>query len=225
MKTLIQPFLLRSARHIGWARHALGCVVLAFVIFAPLGCGIGRGGQKDEFFTSGSREADQRANQRMAKHEQLTGNGEGAEVAERDEETIPLYDRLGGEETIAAIVDDFTTRVIQDPRVNWERRGVRSGGTLFRRGESMTWEPTVENVTRLKRHMAQFLSLATGGPAQYDGENIESSHAGMRITNAEFDATIGDLKASLDNLQIPSPEQKELLAIVESTRPQIVTER
>ena len=41
----------------------------------------------------------------------------------------------------------------------------------------------------------------------------------------EFDAVIGDLKASLDKLRIPDKEQKELLAIVESTRPLIVTER
>jgi hypothetical protein len=33
------------------------------------------------------------------------------------------------------------------------------------------------------------------------------------------------LKASLDKLQIPDREQKELLAIMESTRSQIVTER
>jgi hemoglobin len=52
-----------------------------------------------------------------------------------------------------------------------------------------------------------------------------SVHAGMRITNSEFDATIGDLKVSLDKLRIPNREQKELLAIMESTRPQIVTER
>jgi hemoglobin len=47
----------------------------------------------------------------------------------------------------------------------------------------------------------------------------------MHIGNPEFDAVIGDLKASLDKLKIPNTEQKELLAIVESTRPQIVTQR
>jgi hypothetical protein len=34
--------------------------------------------QQREFFTSGSKEADQRASQRMAKEEQLTGQGEGS---------------------------------------------------------------------------------------------------------------------------------------------------
>jgi hemoglobin len=47
----------------------------------------------------------------------------------------------------------------------------------------------------------------------------------MKITNAEFDAAVGDLKATLDKFQVPTDEQKELLAIVESTRPQVVEER
>ena len=54
---------------------------------------------------------------------------------------------------------------------------------------------------------------------------MKSAHANMRIGNPEFDAVLGDLKASLDRLQLPNKEQKELLSIVESTRPQIVTER
>ena len=41
----------------------------------------------------------------------------------------------------------------------------------------------------------------------------------------EFDAAVGDVKASLDRLKVPDTEQKELLAIVESTRPEIVEQR
>ena len=59
----------------------------------------------------------------------------------------------------------------------------------------------------------------------YEGKEMKATHSGMGISNAEFDAAVGDLKASLDKLQIPNKEQKELLAIVESTRPQIVAER
>jgi hemoglobin len=47
----------------------------------------------------------------------------------------------------------------------------------------------------------------------------------MHISNPEFDAAIGDLKATLDKLKIPNLEQKELLAIIESSRPEIVTQR
>jgi hemoglobin len=138
---------------------------------------------------------------------------------------LSLFDRLGGDQGIAAIVADFTPRVLQDPRVNWERNSIKRGGFSLHSNESVAWKPTPENIAQLQKHLVQFVALATGGPAQYDGKDIKSTHAGMHIGNPEFDAVIGDLKASLDKLQIPNTEQKELLAIVESTRPQIVTQR
>ena len=205
---------------------------------------------KSDFFTSGSREADQRAGQRMARDEQLSGSGEGAgekgvkkavalkpsadalaanatNKAAQGVGKLALFDRLGGEPGITAVVEDFTPRVLQDPRVNWERKGVKGTGfSAFRKtSEAGVWSATEENQAALKKHLVQFITLATGGPAQYDGKDIKTSHAAMRIGNPEFDAVLGDLKASLDRLQIPNKEQKELLSIVESTRPQIVTQR
>jgi hemoglobin len=109
--------------------------------------------------------------------------------------------------------------------VNWERKGVKRGGISFSRGKSVEWSPSAENVAKLKKHLAQFISLATGGPATYEGGEMKNVHAGLHITNAEFDASVGDLKASLDKLQVPNQEQRELLAIIESTRPQVVAER
>ena len=115
-----------------------------------VGCGTAKSEKKkDDFFTSGSREADQRASQRMAKDEQLAGSGEGAgeksakkavaakpaadgqgdkgtNKAAQVEGKLALFDRLGGEKGITSIVDDFTPRVLQDPRVNWQRKGVKN---------------------------------------------------------------------------------------------------
>ncbi len=217
-------------------------VMLLAAILAPIfGCRSSKPeAQNKEFFTSGSREADQRASQRMAKEEQLTGSGEGAgekhvkkatpaaggtsDQGAQAEGKLALFDRLGGEKGITAIVDDFTPRVTADPRVDWDRQsGAKKG--LFVRQSAPAWMPTPENVARLKKHLVQFLSLATGGPAKYEGKEIKPVHAGMKISNPEFDAAIGDLKVSLDRLQVPNKEQKELLAIVESTRPEIVTQR
>jgi len=200
--------------------------------------------QNRDFFTSGSQEADQRASQRMAKDEQLTGSGEGAgekgvKKAKSNEELTPtgrtntpaqaqgklsLYTRLGSEAGISNIVADFLPRAIQDPRVNWDRKGVAHAG-LFHREKAMAWNPTPQNVEQLQQHMTQFLMLATGGPAHYEGKEMKAAHDGLKISNPEFDAAVGDLKASLDKLQIPNKEQKELLAIIESTRPEIASER
>ncbi|HEY1170350.1 MAG TPA: group 1 truncated hemoglobin [Verrucomicrobiae bacterium] len=219
--------------------------VLSVALTGLVGCGTSKSAKKnDDFFTSGSRDADQRASQRMAKEQQLAGTGEGsgekgvkkAEVAEggttngvtaaQVEGKLALFDRLGGEEGIKAIIDDFTPRVLQDPRVNWDRSDVKGKGVAFiRKDGPEPWTADERSVARLKKHLVQFLVLATGGPAKYDGKDMKETHANMRIGNPEFDAALGDLKASLDRLKIPNKEQKELLSIVESTRPQIVTER
>src|SRR6185503_677103 len=140
------------------------CVALT-VLVVIVGCGTAKvEKKKDEFFTSGSREADQRASQTMARHEQLTGSGEGAgekgvkkakppKPDEHDtssgatntpaqvEGKMALFDRLGGEPGISNIVADFLPRVMNDPRVNWQRKGVaRSRFSLHRdRGGSPLW--------------------------------------------------------------------------------------
>lgn len=243
------PSLSAASSRAGLWRTLIGCLLVA-ALSGIIGCGTSKSAKKkDEFFTSGSREADQRASQRMAKAEQLAGSGEGsgekgtkkAVVAKVDSERqvtngvdkaaqaigkLALFDRLGGEAGLTAIVDDFTPRVLQDPRVNWGRKDVKGKFSVFgQKNDSIPWEADERNVKTLKKHLVQFLALATGGPAKYEGKEMKSTHAGMRITNPEFDATLGDLKASLDRLQIPNKEQKELLSIIESTRPQIVTER
>lgn len=198
-----------------------GCLVLA-------GCGSEETTTDRGFHTSGSREADQRAEQRIVREEQISGEdrdeGEQVEGNGNDEDST-LYARLGAGSGIAKIVDDFVDRAMADPRVNWRRKGVTTGGFLRIRKRSAEWHPTAAEVERLKKHMAQFLSVATGGPAEYEGRDMEAAHRDMKITNAEFDASVGDMKATLDALSIPTPEQKELLAILESTRPQIVEER
>jgi len=231
-----------------WITRSLAILSLTLALAIVSGCG-GKAAQKknSDFFTSGSREADQRASQRMAKEEQLSGTGEGsgekdvkkAQVSESNTNNmingtntpaqaqgkLSLFDRLGREAGISNIVADFTPRALQDPRVNWDRKGVKQGGFSVHAGKPVTWDATPGNVQVLQTHLVQFLVLATGGPAHYEGKEIKTSHANMHISNPEFDAVLGDLKASLDRLRLPNTEQKELLSIVESTRPLIVTER
>jgi len=229
---------------------ASGGTFIALLLLIALGATAGCGGgiakkQNRDFFTSGSRDADQRASQRMAKDEELTGSGEGSgekgvkkakargnatssggtNQAAQVQGKMSLFERLGGEAGISNLVADFTSRVTQDPRVNWPRNGVKRGGFSVHSRQPVTWNATPENVAQLETHMVQFLVLATGGPAHYEGKEMKTSHAGMHITNPEFEAALGDLKATLDKLQTPNKEQKELLAIVESTRPEIVTEK
>jgi hemoglobin len=194
--------------------------VLILALAPLIGCGNKEKEDRD-FHTSGSREADQRAEQQVAKVQQLRGEGgDEAKAAKKS-----LFDRLGGDQGITLIVDDWINRALADPRVNWERKGITQGGISFSRNRSIEWKPTPQAVANMKKHIAQFVAVATGGPTKYEGREMTQVHNGMHISNANFDAAVGDLKASLDKLGVPTEEQKELLAIIESTRPQISTER
>jgi len=199
-------------------------ILLFTSITLGLLAGCARENQPDrDFHTSGSRDADQRADQRIAQVQQI--RGEGSDSAGAPKVKPSLYDRVGGEKGVAVIVDDFVTRVMADPRVNFTRKGIKKGGVLGVGRDSAEWKPTPEQVDQFKKHLNQFLSLAMAGPAKYDGQDMQQAHKGLKITNAEFDATIGDMKASLDALRVATEEQKELLSILESTRPQVVEER
>jgi hemoglobin len=199
--------------------RTLTTAIVAFSVSVLSGCGQPEKTQENAF-TSGSDAADQRAEQRMTQLQQLRGNAVEDSDVERS-----LYERLGGEQGIEAIVDDYIPRVLNDPRVNWSRRDVESGGFLGVGQKSQEWNPSPENVAKLKKHMVQFISLASGGPATYEGGDMKQTHAGMKITNAQFNAAVGDLQATMDKLKVPADEQKELLALIETTRPQIVTEK
>ena len=136
--------------------------------------------------------------------------------ARAEEPAVPaveksLYERLGGEPAITAVVEDFVGRAASDPAVNFTRQGT-----------SRAWDPTPDNVAKLKARLVQFIGMATGGPQNYEGQGMKDVHVGMAITGAEFDALAADLKASLDQFNVPAKEQGELLAIVGTTRADIV---
>ncbi|MEO6597009.1 MAG: group 1 truncated hemoglobin [Planctomycetota bacterium] len=192
--------------------------VLSICVFL-FGCAAEPNAER-QFHTSGDREADQRAEQRIAKVQQDRG-----EMAADGGVLQPLFQRLGGEKGVAAIVSDFVDRARADPRVNWDRKGVVSGGMLGIGGTRREWHPTAEQLELLKQHLVEFIAVATGGPSTYSGRNLKAVHAGMLVDNTEFDATMGALKATMDALQVGIAEQKELLAIMESTRPQIAEKR
>jgi len=202
-------------------RPRASAFALSLVLLAGCASGDKPANKDDSFSTSGSREADQRAEQRISKDQQLRGEGEN----DKSKVKQTLYVRLGSEAGVERIVADFVDRVIADPRTNWERKGVKRGGVLGVGGSSAEWKPTPENLESLRKHLAQFIAVATGGPTEYEGKGMDAVHHGMKITNAEFDAAIGALKASLDTLKVPVDEQKELLAVFESTRPQIAEKR
>lgn len=116
-----------------------------------------------------------------------------------------LYQRIGGYDALAAVVDDFVGRLVTDKQ--FER---------FFVGHSD------DSKKRIRQHILDQFCAATGGPCLYLGRDMKTSHAGLGITSAEWDAAAKHLVASLDKFKVPEKEKGEVLAFVVSLKKDIV---
>jgi hemoglobin len=121
-----------------------------------------------------------------------------------------LWDRLGGEPAVKLVVHDLVAAAAGDKAVNFLRDG--------------KFKLDAKGVEQLEKHLVGMISSGTGGPLKYTGRDMKTAHAGMKITDAEFDALAGHLIAVLKKYKVPEGEQKELLDIVAGTRKDIVEE-
>jgi len=113
-----------------------------------------------------------------------------------------LYDRLGGKEAISAVVDDFVARLSADERVN----------ARFANAD----------VPHLKAMLVDQICEATGGPCKYTGKDMKTAHAGMNITEAEFNAMGEDMGKALDQQKVAKADQDQLIGALVPMKPQIV---
>lgn len=120
-----------------------------------------------------------------------------------------LYQRLGGVYGIASVVDDFIDRIMSDPRLNQN--------PLVDEAHHRVPPPG------FKYLVTEMVCWATGGPQVYTGRSMRDSHAHLKITAPEWDAFADDFLATLDKFGVHDPERGELLAILGSTRGDIVT--
>lgn len=113
-----------------------------------------------------------------------------------------LYERLGGRDAIAAIVDDFVARCVADERIN--SKFVRT------------------DIARLRQNLVDWIVELGGGPATYSGRDMRTTHEGMGVTAAEYDALIEDLVATLDRFGVGEAEKAELTGPEARLRAEIV---
>jgi hemoglobin len=119
-----------------------------------------------------------------------------------------LYERLGGYNAVAAVVDDFVGRLVGDKQ--FER---------FFVGHSN------DSKKRIRQHIVDQLCAAAGGPCVYTGRTMKDSHVGLGITDAEWDAAAKHLVASLDKFKVGAQEKTDLLAFVTSLKGDIVDKK
>jgi hemoglobin len=118
---------------------------------------------------------------------------------------VSLYRRLGGREGIALVVDDFVANMAADARVNGRLKGMQPPA-----------------VFKLKSNLSDQICEAAGGPCSYVGRDMKTTHTGMKITEAEWTATVENMVKALDKHKVPATEKTELLALLSSMKKDIV---
>lgn len=135
--------------------------------------------------------------------------GAGPAQAAEAQPDKSLYDRLGGVYPISVVVDTFIDLLFvndvlnANPAIKAARERVPAAG--------------------LKYHVTAFVCQQTGGPCKYTGRGMKESHVHLNISAKEWEAMLADLRRVMNNYGVPAKEQAELVAIVESTKKDIVT--
>lgn len=116
-----------------------------------------------------------------------------------------LYERLGGYDAIFAVASELLPRMQAD-----------AGLARFyqHRGE--------DGLKRSKQLLIDFLCSSAGGPVYYTGRDMKIAHQGMKISESDWSAFLQHLNATLDALHVPQPESDEVVALMQSTKPDIV---
>ena len=129
-----------------------------------------------------------------------TGIALGACSSLQNEEN--LYLALGGEKAIAVIVENFILEIAGDERIidHFE----------------------VSNVQRFRVMMNQHLCMVADGPCEYTGDSMIDTHAGMGVTEGDFNAIVENMMAAMNKAGIPLGPQNRLLARLATLRGEIL---
>lgn len=114
-----------------------------------------------------------------------------------------LYKAFGEKAGLVALMDDFMVRLLADPRT----------GPHF--------QPA--NQQRIKEQLVDQLCDLGGGPCQYKGADMQSSHSNLDITKSDFHALVEVLQVSMDAKGIPFRKQNEMLALLAPMNRDIIT--
>lgn len=70
------------------------------------------------------------------------------------------------------------------------------------------------NIPRLKKLLSEQICQLAGGPCKYTGRDMRKTHANLKIENFHFNALVENLQDAMDESDIPSSTQNELLALL-----------
>jgi len=116
---------------------------------------------------------------------------------------LSLYHRLGGETRVRKIVNDILDKNLSNPVIGHYFRSI--------------------DMNKLKELVFEFFSMGTGGPHQYTGRDMRTSHANLNITEQDFEIANEDTLAALEENGVSDEDKKEIISILNSMKSDVVT--
>ena len=121
--------------------------------------------------------------------------------------TESLYERIGGDIAVKATVAKLYEKILDDELLADFFDGI--------------------DIDRLRRSQSAFVTMAFGGPNQYNGQGLRNAHKGLvarGLSDKHFDATAGHLKTAMQELNVSNELIEEALSIVETTRKDVLNQ-
>jgi hemoglobin len=115
---------------------------------------------------------------------------------------VNIYQQLGGQPKIEEVVDNFITEIEFDAVLF----------TFFKDS----------NIERFREKLSEHICMLTGGPCKYSGDSMQQVHAGMNITEAEFNHSVDLFISAMTKADIPHSVQNKVLAVIIHTRDQMI---
>lgn len=114
-----------------------------------------------------------------------------------------LYQRLGGADGIARLVDDIIDAHLGNPIIK----------TRFE---------NIKDMAHAKRMAREFFCAGSGGPEPYTGKDMLTTHKGMNISEQEYLAVMDDIVGAMTKQQLDEGTKNEVVAILYSLKGDII---
>ncbi len=118
---------------------------------------------------------------------------------------MPLYQRLGGYDAIAAVAAALMVRIKDDDKLRrfYDHRGA-------------------DGIAREEQLLVDFLCASSGGPMVYTGRDMKTTHIGMRLDEEDWTRAMTHLTATLEAFEVPEKEMREVMGFHENLKRDIV---
>jgi len=114
-----------------------------------------------------------------------------------------LYQRLGGANGIAKLVDDVMAAHLINPVVK----------TRFE---------NIKDLDRAKKMAREFFCAGSGGPEPYTGKDMLTAHKGMNVSEQEYLAATDDNVGAMEKNKLSDDTKKDVIAILYSLKGNII---